>query len=80
MSRVILAKPISSPWSSRMASMTTWAQKRVPSLRTRQPSFSKRPFCLGDLQRLLRLAGFPIFLRVELREVPADDFVRAGSP
>ncbi len=43
MSWVILAKPISSPASSRMASMITWAQKRVPSLRTRQPSVSQRP-------------------------------------
>ena len=39
-SRVILAKPSSSPPSSRTASTTTWAQKRVPSLRTRQPSDS----------------------------------------
>ena len=35
-----------------------------------EPSLSR-----GGLQRLLRLAGFPIFLRVELREVAADDFV-----
>ena len=42
-SRVILAKPISVPSSSRIASMTTLAQKRVPSLRTRQPSASNLP-------------------------------------
>jgi hypothetical protein len=35
MSRVILAKPTSPPASSRMASITTCAKKRVPSLRTR---------------------------------------------
>jgi hypothetical protein len=43
MSRVILAKPMSSPASSRTASITAKAQKRLPSLRMRQPSDSKRP-------------------------------------
>ncbi len=43
MSRVTLAKPISRPSLSRIGSITTLAQKRLPSLRTRQPSFSKRP-------------------------------------
>ena len=39
-SRVILAKPSSSPSSPRMASSTACAQNREPSLRTRQPSDS----------------------------------------
>ena len=42
-SRVTLAKPRRVPVRSRMAVMTTLAQKRVPSLRTRQPSSSNRP-------------------------------------
>jgi hypothetical protein len=42
MSRVILAKPTIFP-SRRMASMTTCAHKREPSLRTRQPSASNFP-------------------------------------
>ena len=40
MSRVILAKPICTSSSSRIGSITTLAQKKVPSLRTRQPSSS----------------------------------------
>ena len=43
MSRVILTKPTSSPSAPRIASRTASAQKRVPSLRMRQPSSSKRP-------------------------------------
>ena len=43
MSRVILAKPTRRPVSSFTRSITTWAQNRLPSLRTRQPSSSKRP-------------------------------------
>ena len=43
-SRVILVKPISSPSGLRIGSMTTVAQKREPSLRTRQPSASKWPW------------------------------------
>ena len=39
----ILAKPITAPASSFTAVITTLAQKREPSLRTRQPSSSKRP-------------------------------------
>ncbi len=42
-SRVTLANPISVPPSSRTASITALAQKRVPFLRTRQPSISTRP-------------------------------------
>ena len=43
-----------SPWSSRIASMTTLAQKRVPSLRTRQPSLLEPSFARGGLQAPLR--------------------------
>ena len=42
-SRVTLVKPTSSPFASRSAVITTLAQNREPSLRTRQPSSSKRP-------------------------------------
>lgn len=40
---VTLAKPIGSPPRSRTGEITTFAQKRDPSLRTRQPSSSNRP-------------------------------------
>jgi hypothetical protein len=43
MSRVILANPITLPPSPITGSITTWVQNRVPSLRTRHPSASKRP-------------------------------------
>jgi hypothetical protein len=42
-SRVILAKPSSSPLSSWIASSAVSAQNRLPSLRSRQPSSVKRP-------------------------------------
>jgi hypothetical protein len=42
-SRVTLAKPISRPSLSAMRLITTLAQKREPSLRTRQPSVSNLP-------------------------------------
>jgi len=42
MSRVTLAKPRSSPRGPRSAVTTTSAQKRLPSLRSRQPSCSAR--------------------------------------
>ena len=42
-SRVTFPKPRSLPDSSLSAVMTTFAQKRVPSLRRRQPSSSYRP-------------------------------------
>ncbi len=45
MSRVTLAKPCSTFCSSNIAVMITLAQNSVPSLRTRQPSSSKRPSC-----------------------------------
>jgi hypothetical protein len=38
MSRVILEKPRNAPVPSYWAVMTTLAQKRLPSLRQRQPS------------------------------------------
>jgi len=42
-SRVTLANPSSLPLSSRIGSITTLAQKRVPSFLTRQPSASNLP-------------------------------------
>ena len=55
-SRVTLAKPRSLPSASSTAVMTTLAQNRVPSLRTRQPSSSNRPSRGGDAQLVLRPA------------------------
>ena len=43
MSRVTLAKPTCTPSPSRIGSMTTLAQNRVPSRRRRQPSASNLP-------------------------------------
>jgi hypothetical protein len=45
MSRVTFEKPITAPSLSRIASTTTLAQNRLPSLRTRQPSASYWPRC-----------------------------------
>jgi len=57
-SRVIFAKPMRFPKSSRMASITTLAQKKEPSLRTRQPSSSYRPVELAMFKaRAGRLAA-----------------------
>ena len=42
-SRITFEYPRSTPASSRTAPVTTWAQNRLPSLRTRQPSTSIRP-------------------------------------
>ncbi len=42
-SRVTFANPSSLPFGSRSGSMMTFAQKREPSLRTRQPSSSNLP-------------------------------------
>jgi hypothetical protein len=56
---------------------TASAQKRVPSLRSRQPSCSLRPLALGPLQHALRHAGGALLRRVEHREMLADDLVRA---
>src|ERR1700738_1920707 len=57
-----------------MASMTTWAQNRLPSLRTRQPSFSDRPSRSTVSNAFCGSPSFPIFNRVEFREVISDDF------
>src|SRR5437868_207689 len=88
-SRVILENPRSSPSGVKSAVMTTLAQKRVPSLRTRQPSSSKRPTrfassssrsgqrlatdALGLLQLVLRPAAVDVGLAVKDREMLADD-------
>ena len=69
------AKPTSVPSASRSAVMTTLAQKREPSLRTRQPSSSKRPFAGRDLELALGLARRDVLGRIEDREVLADDLV-----
>ena len=53
--------------------MTTEAQKRVPSLRMRQPSLSNLPSRAGGLKGPGRKTGFLVFLAVEPREVLADD-------
>jgi hypothetical protein len=86
MSRVTLAKPISLPFSSRMVSTTTLAQKCVPSFRTRTPSASKRPsraavskMCLGSPPARSsgvkkRLKCCPTMRRVAL------EALRAGIP
>ena len=52
----------------------------MPSLRTRQPSSSKRPVGGGDGQLPIGHAGVEVALRVEGREVPADDLVGGRSP
>ena len=51
-SRVTLANPVTAPLLSRMAVITMLAQKREPSLRTRQPSSSTRSLCRGLAQQL----------------------------
>jgi len=43
MSRLTLVKPSSRPSSSRMGVAISWAQNRLPSLRTRHDSCSARP-------------------------------------
>ena len=77
MSRVILAKPTSAPSGVRIGSITTCAQKRLPSLRTRQPSLLIAAFARRGFQRALRAAPRgAIFLGIEAREMLADDLVR----
>jgi hypothetical protein len=66
MSRVTLAKPTISPVSFRIGSMTTEAQKRVPSLRRRLPAMP---------QHARRNPGRPVLLEVEAAEVLANDLV-----
>ena len=70
-----LANPRSWPSAPCSAVITTSAQNREPSLRTRHPSFSHRPFAIGLPQTELREPRALILLRVELREVPSDDLV-----
>ena len=60
--------------------MTTLAQKRVPSLRTRQPSPSNRALGGGRRQRPLRQSRLPVLLGVEAGEMLADDLRRLHSP
>ena len=75
-SRVTLANPVTSPVLSRMAVMTMLAQKREPSLRTRQPSSSTRSARGGQAQQLGGAAALLILLRKEAREVQAENLVR----
>ena len=85
---VTLAKPRSRPSASRSAVTTTLAQKRVPSLRTRQPSSSARPCSRAIASSAHGLAGGDVVGAVEAREVLADDLgglvaldaARAGVP
>ena len=74
-SRVTFAKPVSSPVSSRIAVRMTLAQKREPSLRTRQPSSSTRPRSRGQAQQFGGPAALRIFLREEAREMQAEDLI-----
>lgn len=73
-SRVTLAKPVSSPFVSRIAVITMFAQKRAPSLRTRQPSCSIRPRS-AEPHQFLRPFALNIFLGKEAGEMFADDFI-----
>jgi hypothetical protein len=56
-SRVILLNPMSAPSALRIAPITTLAQKREPSFRTRQPSSSSQPSRAAEARLL---AGFPV--------------------
>ena len=88
MSRVILAKPSSGPSSSWIGSMTTLAQKWVPSLRQRHASFSYLPSASAVASARCGSPRRPVLLGVEAREMLADDLVglialdrfRAGVP
>ena len=60
--------------------MTTFAQKRVPSLRTRQPSFSYRLLCSAVASAARGLAAGAVLLGVEAREMLADDLSLRDSP
>ena len=54
--------------------MTTWAQKRVPSLRTRQPSASNLPSRAAVSSARCGRPAARSSSRVEAREMLADDF------
>ena len=74
-SRVILAKPRSVAWAFRIALMTTLAQNRVPSLRTRQPSASYLPVAAGRLQRLAGNSALPVLVGIECEKCRPSDFL-----
>ncbi len=75
-SRVTFAYPVTSPLLSRMAVRIVSAQKREPSLRTRQPSSSTRPSGRGQAHQLRRPASLHILLREEPREMQPLDLFR----
>src|ERR1044072_1728380 len=82
-SRVTFANPTRGPLS-RSAVITTFAQKRVPALRTRQPTPRIRPprathppVARRPLELARRFAARDIFGSVEHGEMAADDLVRA---
>ena len=70
-----LGKAEHSPSSPRIGSITTLAQKRLPSLRTRQPSASNRPSVMAVCSARV---GTPAARSsgIESREVLADDLSR----
>src|SRR5258705_177129 len=80
-SRVILENPRCTPSRSYRGVSTTLAQKRLLSLRKRQPSSSKRPrrsassSARGGLQLVLRPTLVDRRLGIERGEVPPDDFL-----
>ena len=74
-SRVTLAKPMSAPSSPRSAVITTFAQNREPSLRTRHPSSSNRPSRPRDLELESGIPAGDVRIRIERGEVLADDLV-----
>ena len=72
-----LAKPSRRPARRASAVMMTLAQNREPSLRTRQPSSSKRPSAVATCSSC---SGQPLSTAscgIEAREVLADDLVGA---
>ena len=74
MSRVILAKPIRSPFALRMASIRTLAEKRLAAL-AHAPGLGFKLAGRGrDRERAVRQAAGAVGFGVELREMPADDF------
>ncbi len=55
--------------------MTAFAQKRLPSLRIRQPSRSKRPSEAAVFQRRRRQASRLVFFGIEARKMLSDNLV-----
>ena len=74
MSRVIFANPNRSPDGSRIALMTTFAIKVVPSLRTRQPSASYFPVRSAVASAVCGQPLLAIVLGIKAGEVLADEF------